>query len=64
VKSKKPNLEEIVQSMLDNFGTPENIFHPDYGWVLRNGEITPEGVPYFKELEQFYRKENQKKDES
>ena len=45
--------EELEKAMLksaENFGAAENIWVPDYGWILRDGEPTEEGLRLYKEL--------------
>ena len=32
---------------IDNFGPAKDLYHPDYGWILKDGELTPEGKKYF-----------------
>jgi hypothetical protein len=42
--------EEVEQAAIQsalNMGPAEHMFHPDYGWVLRDGVITEAGIDFF-----------------
>lgn len=43
-------LEEAAKLVRDDFGTPTDIWHPDYGWILRKSEVTEEGKQFALEL--------------
>jgi len=57
--SKTP--EQIEEEMIEaaianvgNFGTPLDMFHPDYGQILKDGQPTEKGLEFFQDhLEQF-----------
>lgn len=37
----------------ENFGAPRDMFVPEYGWIMRDGKVTPEGIEFYKELEKI-----------
>jgi len=44
--------EEIEQAAIEsalNMGAAESLFHPDWGWILLDGEITEVGIEFFKQ---------------
>ena len=50
--SKKPltpeQIEELAIKNAENFGAAKDIFHPELGWLMRNGEMTPAAVELLK----------------
>ncbi len=42
-------LEEALLKIMNDFGTPTDIFHPDYGWIMKDGKPTNEGIDWYKE---------------
>lgn len=36
-------MAELAKLAVDNFGVPTDLWHPDYGWIMRDGEVTEEG---------------------
>lgn len=46
-------LEQLALKSAANFGAAKDIWHPEYGWILLNGEVTPAGVDFaFKYLKE------------
>jgi len=49
--------EEMVEAAImnaGNFGAAVDMFHPDYGQILKDGKPTEEGLAFFQDnLEQF-----------
>lgn len=43
------HLEQTALEVVNNFGKPENIFHPQYGWIWKDGKTTAEGLRFYKE---------------
>lgn len=43
------DIEEIAIQNANNFGTPSDIFHPEYGWLWLDGAITTQGIKFFKD---------------
>ena len=43
------DLEEAARIVRENFGEPKDVWHPDYGWILRDGKPTEEGVKWYKD---------------
>ena len=41
-------LEEACTKMAMNMGAPKDMFHPDYGWILRDGELTQAGADFLE----------------
>lgn len=52
------NLDEDLMDahlkMVDNFGPAKDMFHPDYGWILKDGKLTPEGEKFYEEQRNRY----------
>lgn len=52
------NLEEDLLDahlkMIDNFGPAQDMFYPGYGWILKDGKLTPEGEKYFADQQDRY----------
>lgn len=42
-------IEKAAAENAANFGTAKDIFHSDYGWIMRNGELTEAGLKLVKE---------------
>lgn len=42
-------IEAAAMESAANFGPAERIFHPDYGWILWDGEITEAGKQFAKD---------------
>lgn len=43
-------IEEAALQSIHNFGVAENMWHEDYGWLIKNGVITEIGILFFKHL--------------
>jgi hypothetical protein len=46
--------EQLYQASLlalADFGPAENAWHPQYGQIIKDGELTPEGIEMFKQAE-------------
>lgn len=43
-------LERAAKLSSDNFGAPTDLWHPDYGWIMQDGEVTDEGKDFAREL--------------
>ncbi len=44
--------EEILEAALksiDNFGPATDLYHPDYGWILKDGVCTKEGEKFYED---------------
>jgi hypothetical protein len=56
-KSEDQIEDEMVEAAIlnaNNFGKAVDMFHPDYGWILKDGEPTEAGLDFFQEqLEPF-----------
>ena len=44
----------------NNFGPTPDMFHPDYGWIFRNNELTDAGVKFFEDQEAKYEQSKNK----
>lgn len=51
------NNEEFEEALIkaaklvaENMGCPNDVFHPDYGWIVRNGKGTEEGLKFYEEV--------------
>lgn len=42
-------LEAAILKVLENFGAPEDLYHPDYGWILVDGKTTEAGKRWYKD---------------
>ena len=42
------NIEELINTA-NNIGDFPDMFHPDYGWIRKDGKTTPEGLDYFED---------------
>lgn len=40
-------LEDAVRKSQDNMGTPTDLWHPDHGYLIRNGDVTVQGHHFF-----------------
>jgi hypothetical protein len=49
-------LEDAHTENLANFYDIQNLWHPDYGHVLVNGELTENGKKYFEDQRKKYQK--------
>lgn len=43
-------IEEAALKATDNFGPPTDMFHPEYGWIMRDGVTTPEGIEFWEDI--------------
>jgi hypothetical protein len=43
-------LEEMALKSAMNMGAARDIWHPGYGWILKDGQITEIGERFLKEL--------------
>jgi len=52
-KTPKEELEEALIASVEfasrEGGAPDSMFIPEYGWILINGELTEEGILWYKE---------------
>lgn len=47
------NIEDLINKAGD-IGSEPDMFHPEYGWIRKDGELTERGKDYFKDqLEKF-----------
>lgn len=57
MKTQQEIEDEIVEASImnaGNFGAPVDMFHPEYGQILKDSKPTPEGLEFFAEqLEPF-----------
>lgn len=54
------NEEELYQwikQTAENFGAAEDLFHPDYGWILRYNKVTEAGKRFFEDHKEHFTKE-------
>ena len=42
------SIVEASSKAIENFGAAEDVFHHEYGWILRDSQITEEGREFFK----------------
>lgn len=42
-KLTEDQIEELALKSLENFGEPQDLYHPNAGWILRKGKITQTG---------------------
>jgi hypothetical protein len=47
-KITQEQIEAAAIKSAQNFGAPENIFHPDHGWLMVNKNITAIGKAFAK----------------
>lgn len=40
------NLKKLAEASAANFGAAKDIWHPDYGWILLDGEVTTAGLDF------------------
>lgn len=56
----RSNLENEIEAAhlanLANFGPARDMFHPDYGWILVDNVVTPEGILFWHDVEDRYNK--------
>lgn len=48
-------METIEQAALlsaNNLGATKDMFHPDYGWILKDGKITEIGFKFMEDLQE------------
>lgn len=41
-------IENAAIKSAQNMGAARDIYHEDYGWLLRDGEMTEAGIEFFK----------------
>lgn len=41
--------EELALKSAMNMGAAQDIWHPDYGWILKDGQVTEVGKRFFRE---------------
>jgi len=41
-------LEEVAVKSAENMGAAQDLWHPGYGWLLKDGKITAEGIKFFE----------------
>lgn len=58
IKIDQEAIERAVKLAQENFGSPQDMWHPDYGWILKDGELTQEGADF---LEKEYKPYLEKK---
>lgn len=58
---------EIAAKNALNFGAPEDLAIPGYGWIIRKGEVTEAGKIWFEDNKEYFEskstKDVKKKDE-
>ena len=42
-------MEKAASEAVANFGEAKDIFVPDYGWILKDGKTTHEGLEWYNE---------------
>ena len=45
-------VEEAAIKAVENFGAPKDMYHPDYGWIVRFGKCTEAGELFYKHLQE------------
>lgn len=51
IKELYPVFDDI-ENHANDLGTPCDMFHPEYGWLIKEGETTEAGIKYFKDQKQ------------
>lgn len=52
-------IEDAAIRSAQNMGAAQDIFHPDYGWIMRKGELTEAGIKFCEDYPDFsYEEEN------
>lgn len=49
------NTEELINTA-NNIGNEPDMFHPDYGWIRKDGETTESGLKYFEDQKEKYQR--------
>ena len=47
-KMTEEEIEEAALASALNMGAAKDLFHPNWGWVLLDGEVTEVGIEFFK----------------
>jgi hypothetical protein len=42
-------LLEMALKSIDNFGPATDLYHPEYGWILKDGVCTKEGERFYED---------------
>lgn len=42
-------LIDAVKLVQQEGGMPDNMFHPDYGWIIKDGEATEAGARWYSD---------------
>lgn len=48
LEQEEATIEAAIQNA-NNFGPAVDMFHPDYGQILKDGQPTPDGLRFFEE---------------
>lgn len=40
---------EVLIDTANNIGNEPDMFHPDYGWIRKDGKTTEAGLEYFRD---------------
>ncbi len=43
------DIEAAALKSVKNFGEAKDVFHPDYGWILKDGKPTEVGLKWYKD---------------
>lgn len=47
-EEKEKELEKSAIANAENMGEAKDLWHPDYGWILRGGKVTEAGMRFFE----------------
>jgi hypothetical protein len=59
MKTKEEIEDELILSIIasvGNFGIPLDMYHLEYGQILKDGEPTEAGLKFWKDTEEFNKK--------
>jgi hypothetical protein len=42
-----PEMEAAALALVEDCGPVENVWHLDYGWIVRNGDLTEAGIEFY-----------------
>lgn len=48
MKTEEEMVELLIQNA-NNFGKAADMYHPDYGWIIKDHKTTEAGIKFFKD---------------
>lgn len=45
---KEEDLEKSAIANAENMGEAKDLWHPSYGWILKDGKVTEAGMKFFE----------------